>query len=118
MRILTVVWLILLLALSLSPVEFKAHLHTRGRLHDIFHILAFLITALLLATRSRSAAQWIGAALVAAAAAFTSEWLEHHFYRNRIEWGDVKLDLLGVAAGLLLANLSRLWPGRDGRTLT
>lgn len=90
------IWIALLLALCLAPLEVKSSLHTFGRLHDLGHIAVFAVTGVLFAWSAKLPPFRAVALVAAGLLALFTEWLEHRFYHNPIEWKDVYLDCIGV----------------------
>jgi predicted membrane channel-forming protein YqfA (hemolysin III family) len=105
MRVALIFWLVLLVALCLAPVEFKHHLRTNGRYHNVGHILAFFITSILALWQARSG-RWRGLlVLLCFGLAYATEYTEHFVYHNRFEWRDVSRDSVGVLFGFLFTEL-------------
>ena len=112
MRLLLIFWLLLIIALSLIPLDLKNELGTTGKLHQLGHYGAFLITAALLCWDANSLSHKILRCSGAFALGFTLEALEVLFYRNRFEWADVGTDSLGILSGCLFVILLKaLAPG-------
>jgi len=117
MRIAALIWVFIVIGLCLSPFELKAHLHTQGRLHQSYHLVAFFVAACLMAWPVRS---WLGRAamlVTAAALAPATEWLEHRVWGNRVEWHDIWTDLSGVVLALLAILISARSAMRQARSL-
>lgn len=93
-------------AISFLPLDKKLALHTKGRLHEWGHLLAFGTVAFLAAKSARAA--WARALLfvVSLAFGFGVEYGEHAFFHGGLEWPDVMIDAAGVIGGTLLAMLS------------
>ncbi len=109
----SIVWLAIVVCLSLSPFEFKAHIHSMGRYHDLYHLVAFGITAVVLIWNARSLAARLRACLVAVAFALITELLERYCYHNPYEWRDVYTDCGGIVIGLILCTTATsLLPSR------
>ncbi len=70
MRIVVFAWLVFLYYLSMAPFEVKSHFRTMGHMHNLGHVLAFLITTLLLAWNCRT----ILSCCCAAAWCLASRW--------------------------------------------
>lgn len=114
MRIVTVLWLGFVTAISMMPLRLKYRAGTTGALHGPGHLLIFFVTALLLC---RPAARRLIRWLLVCAFAVSMETLEWAAYHNRFEWRDVLLDVLGAALGLaVLSVLVPLTP-RDSRSV-
>jgi hypothetical protein len=109
--VLILIWLVLLVGLCLSPWEVKAHLHSMGRYHHLFHLLAFAITGILLVGGERSLVARTMAVFLTFSLAFTTELLEQWRFHNPFEWVDVLSDsegiLLGIAILALITILNR-----------
>ena len=114
-------WGLFLTALSLAPLKFKVELGTTGKLHQLGHYGAFLITAALLCWGASSRYKKLLRCSAAFALGFALEALEMMFYHNRFEWTDVGTDFLGILSGCLFVMLLQvLAPGlrrqvRDNR---
>ena len=112
MRLLLIFWLLFIIALSLIPLELKNELGTTGKLHQLGHYGAFLITAALLCWDANSLSRKLLRCSGAFALGFALEALEVLFYRNRFEWTDIGTDSLGILSGcLLVIVLQALAPG-------
>ena len=94
------VWLLLLAALSLAPINVKLMLGTMGRFHSIGHLLVFGITAYLCLGKARTAGSRVTYALVLLALSAFLELLETILYHNPFEWRDLGLDALAITAVL------------------
>ncbi len=102
MRIAFILWLVVLVCLSLSPFEVKQHLHSMGRFHIVYHLVAFVITTILLVLNARTLAGRALAIAIAVCLAFGTELLEYMHFTNPFEWQDVLTDCLGILLGLML----------------
>jgi hypothetical protein len=103
-RYLLPLWLILITALSLAPVEVKDRLGTTGALHTYGHVVVFLITTVLACLGT--ADTWTRFARAGAIAVFAMlcEWMEFAVYGNfYFEWRDVRVDWIGIALGLAIS---------------
>ena len=117
MRTAAVLWLILLVAMCLSPFEVKSHLHTQGPLHEAYHVIAFFIAGCLLAWPVRSWPVRIPLLLIAASFAPLTEWLEYYIWGNPLEWRDVATDLMGVTLAVLAILISQRLATRQPQSL-
>ena len=90
---------------SFLPSKQKHALHTKGRLHGPGHLLAFLLTTLVLLrlAKRRSTRLLVLGALAVLGPAFEVVQSVRDGYG--VEWHDVFVDLLGVALGALLLAL-------------
>lgn len=99
---LILIWLTVVVCLSLSPWEVKAHLHSMGKYHNFYHWTAFTITTLVLAWDSRRLSSRIALSAVAFCFALVTEMLEHFFFHNPYEWHDVLIDCIGIATAFVI----------------
>jgi hypothetical protein len=113
MRIALIVWLVCLVCVSLSPFDVKEHLHSMGRLHRLYHLVAFTVTAVLLAWNARTVPGRIVSGLCAVGIAIATEYLETLRFHNPFEWWDVCTDISGVLLGLLSVSAAHTF--LDGR---
>lgn len=90
---------------SFLPSKGKHALHTKGRLHGPGHLLAFLVTTMVLLrlVRRRSTRVLVLFALVVLGPAV--EIMQSVRDGYGVEWHDVFVDLLGVAVGALATAL-------------
>ena len=101
-RVALVIWLLLVMAVSISPLSFKLKLHTTGGYHDFGHYCVYGLTGIILWLAADS---WVGRIvtfLMGATLAFGQEWLENHMYHAGFEWKDVGSDLAGLVSGYAL----------------
>lgn len=104
MRIaLLLIWLVILICFALSPFEVKAHLHSMGRFHDVYHLIAFGVAAILLAWDSRSITVRLLLGSLAIPLAFGTEFMERYRFHNPFEWHDVYTDCIGILLGLAIS---------------
>lgn len=105
MRIVTLLWLVFVVGISMMPLKFKYKAGTTGALHDPGHFVVFLVTAMLVCSSSPNLSskllRWFGICYFA----LTLEVLEWILYLNRMEWKDVLLDIAGAATGLALLSV-------------
>jgi hypothetical protein len=92
-------------ALSLSTRS-KHVLHTQGRLHSYFHMLAFTVIGYVTGRISRKPYQRILFFFLCLGFGFTTEVLEHLVYKNGLETHDIWVDAIGVLFGTGLALLA------------
>lgn len=102
MRIGFLVWLVVVVCVSLSPFEVKSHIHSTGRYHNFYHLIAFLGSMILLGWNARSLTGRLSAALAVVGIAFGTEFLERVQFRNPFEWRDIGSDCTGVLLGYLV----------------
>ncbi len=100
--VILLIWVVLLICLCLSSWEVKAQMHTIGRHHHLFHVLAFAATTMLLAWNGRSLLSRAAFACFAVVLAFTTEWLEAWKYHNPFEWVDISSDCQGIFWGVFV----------------
>jgi hypothetical protein len=101
-RILVLLWVLLMTALSLSPLAVKQRLHTTGHLHYGGHFLAFALTAAALLWRTpllRLQLWRAGMVVLLGAALEATQVIAYH---SRWEKRDLLVDAAGVAAGFLV----------------
>jgi Ca2+/H+ antiporter len=115
MRLVALVWVLLIVVLSLIPLPWKDAIGTTGIFHRAGHLLAFLILAFLLCRMASSLAAKIVRCLGAVLLGIVLETVEHLLYRDRMEWDDVLVDTIGVAAGFfcVFALKSRTSPSKN-----
>lgn len=95
--------------LSFIPEGDKQALHSNGRFHSAGHFVVFALAGFVAGRTSRSL--WMRLLLFAGLLlfGFGIEAAEHLNYDSAMEWTDVVVDGLGVAAGTLLASVSVGW---------
>src|SRR5215467_9874145 len=94
-----IIWSIGLTLLSLLPLHVKRAIGTTSELHDMGHILAFVITSVLFLRCNRPSA-WAGWRLWPVLVfAVGLETFESVLYGNVLEWSDIGLDALGMLGG-------------------
>lgn len=114
MRVLIVVWIVCLTALSLAPWQLKVHLRTPGPFHNLGHFVMFFATALLLCWNTSGLSARIWRCLAALGLGMVLEELEAVVFRNPYEWTDVRVDALGITLAFsLLTTLTLLGPSAD-----
>lgn len=105
MRVVVVIWLAFVAAISLMPLRLKYRVGTTGILHNPGHFFIFFITAILVCRTALSPAarvlRWMGVCGFAVAL----EILERVAYHNSMEWRDVLVDFLGAAVGLAVLSM-------------
>ncbi len=114
MRVVSFVWILVIVVLSLVPIRVKDLLHTRGHWHFAFHFAAFFASAVLFCWSSRGRRNRATLSSGLFLLALTVEWLEVVLYHARFEWEDVAMDAAGVIAGWLVAEAWR--NGREKMT--
>ena len=87
-------WIFLFAAGSLQPFRPKG-LHAAGP-HRALHIGVFAGTALVLVALSEGRRQKLGRAFALAGLGLFLEFAQHIFYRNPMEWWDVRDDTLAI----------------------
>lgn len=105
LRVGAALWLLIILVISVMPLGMKNSLHTVGRLHDALHFLAFFIAAFLMTLGAPGWRSRLMRGMAAFIFALTTEYLERTLYLHVFEWGDVRIDALGIVAGLLVSSL-------------
>jgi hypothetical protein len=105
MWILILVWMILLIGLSVSPLSFKLKLHTVGPYHDFGHYIVYLLTAILICQVAKRFGGRVAGFFFALALALGQEWLENQMYHAGYEWKDVATDMAGTLSGFALVTL-------------
>ena len=90
---------------SLLPMQYKAVLHTHGRLHSWIHLFVFGALAFVAARSTRSAPLRLAFFAAALAFGFAVEVTEHITYHGALEWRDVLVDAIGISVATLLALL-------------
>jgi len=103
-----------LTVVSFLPAHSKRHLHTKGRLHPVGHLLFFMVASALLAASARTARVRTILLVSLAGMAFAVEGLQYLLNPIEMEWHDVANDLLGVALGAILVALIGGMRGRSG----
>ena len=96
------IWLVLVMAVSISPLSFKLRLHTTGVYHNIGHYVVYVITGILFWLITKSAYGKVFAFVLGVALAFGQEWIENKMYHAGFEWKDVGTDLAGLVSGFAL----------------
>ena len=91
--------------LSFLPSKEKHVLHTKGRLHGPGHLMAFLLTTLVLLRLARSRRTQVLVLLVLAVLGPAFEYVQSVRDGFGVEWHDIVVDLLGVTLGALLVAL-------------
>jgi hypothetical protein len=104
--------IVLVTVLSFIPLRTKMELHTKGRLHDIDHVLAFGAVAFLLGRAFRSRAGHVLSAGAAMGIGYCLEYMEHTVNRVEMEWDDVAVDAIAV---LLFSFLAWFLQSREER---
>jgi hypothetical protein len=95
-------WLVLVMAVSVSPLSFKLKLHTIGVYHDIGHYAVYTLTGILLWIVVKHWYWRIPTFAGGLGLAFGQEWLENRLYHAGFEWKDVGTDLAGLVTGFAL----------------
>jgi hypothetical protein len=108
LRIVTWIWLALLILGSLQPARPGV---VKGN-HVPIHYVAFAGAALLLFSLSRSRRREALGALATFFLGFSLELLQHLIYRNHLEWRDVADDGLAILLALALYRLTGAWKPR------
>jgi len=114
-------WTAAVIAGSLLPFNAKHLTHTVGIVHRLVHVVAFAGIALRPSiVRSPLRRKLIASVNVALLGAVL-ELLQHYYYGNMYEWGDVRDDCIGVIGAIMLgllvqfrfrkAGIRRLGPG-------
>jgi hypothetical protein len=102
MRCFLALWLVLVMAVSISPLSFKLKLHTMGALHNFGHYCIYALTAVFLwLTVKRWQSRCFGFVFGVTLSLF-QEWLENKLYRAGFEWKDVRIDFVGLVSGFAL----------------
>ena len=108
LRIVTWIWLALLILGSLQPARPGI---VNGN-HLPIHYVAFAVAALLLFSLSRTRRREILGALATFFLGFSLELLQHLIYRNHLEWHDVADDGLAILVAFALYRLTGVWKPR------
>jgi hypothetical protein len=95
--------------LSFIPPADKQALHTRGRFHSLGHLLIFSLLAFLAIRASPSIRAQKLVCIGLMAFGFGLELAEHLVFLAPLEWKDVFVDAVGIAAGTYIAILSMQW---------
>ncbi len=95
-------WVLLVVAASFLPYHLKQDLHTKGRLHLWYHMLAFGIGALLLANAAWSRSAQITFLITALFMGWLLEFGQHAIYGTQLEIDDILMDGFGLMLGTLL----------------
>ncbi len=103
MRLVLVLWLAGLLAVSLAPDNVKFHLGTKGSFHYAAHFIALAITGALFSWQAFRMKAKLACTLAACLVAVLLEAAEAFVYRNPVEWRDVAVGCFGAAFGLAVA---------------
>jgi hypothetical protein len=90
-----------LTVVSLQPARPK----TSPWMHREFHLAAFSIVAGLLRSLSTGRKADIAAALATILFGTVLEFAQSHFYRNVLEWQDIRSDAAGAILGVLCYHL-------------
>ena len=105
MRLVGLLWLLFVTAISMMPLKYKYRAGTTGVFHTPGHLVIFVVTALLLCWRSPNIGsrflRWLGICCFAVAIEIL-EWVTYH---NRMEWKDVLVDVFGAAIGAAIVTL-------------
>ena len=96
------VWILIVTALSLAPLEVKELIGTTGKLHNFGHFAVFLITAMTMCWGVAGIKGKSRRAMWALYFAVTLELLETVFYTSYLEWRDIALDASGILTGLAI----------------
>lgn len=99
--LLTVLWLLVVSAGSLLPVQAKIAIGTVGPAHDGVHVFVFGATAVLLMLWAKTRAQEFGFASAAFMIGVGIEIAQKFLSGNSMEWGDVQTDALGSLLALM-----------------
>ena len=109
LRIVTWIWLALVIVGSLQPARPGV---VKGN-HRPTHYVAFAGAALLLFSLSCSRRQEIRGACTIFFLGFSLEVLQHLIYRNHLEWRDITDDGLAILLALALYRLTGAWKPRS-----
>jgi hypothetical protein len=110
LRLIAQIWLLLLIIGSLQPSRpgsVLAH-------HRSLHFLIFGVAAILWLLLARTWRQEVIAAVALCILGLTLEYLQHFFYRNVMEWWDVRDDSLAIVAAFTLYRFRRLFTTSEG----
>lgn len=105
LRLIAIVWLVVLTAVSLQPYRPPGESQTSG--HRIAHAIAFGVPALMLLRLARSLRQQWAASLIVLCLALAIETAQHLIYGNAFEWWDVRDDTIGLLIAILLHRWTR-----------
>ncbi len=100
-------WVLLVVTASFLPYHFKQDLHTKGRFHLWYHMLAFGLGALLLANAAWSRTAQIASLATAVLIGCLLEFSQHLIYGTQLEIDDILMDCLGLMLGTLLFSAFR-----------
>ena len=89
--------------LALVPGQYRAWLHTAGRLHSTMHFVAFFGISLLLLRGTRSKKAHALLIAIAILLGIGTEFVEHRLYHAPLEYKDIVFDLCGILSGWLTA---------------
>jgi hypothetical protein len=104
-RYLPLPWVVFLIAASLQPRR-PVGASPVSVFHHIEHVLIFAATTLVLIAPPRTRRQDWAAASVAACLAFAIELAQLEIYSlPAVEWWDIREDLIGIAAAILLIGM-------------
>ena len=101
-RAMLIIWLVVVIAVSISPLSFKLKLHTIGAYHDFGHYVVYALTGILLWLATDRWPFKLLAFLAGSTLAFAQEWIENRIYHAGFEWKDVGTDLAGLISGFAL----------------
>jgi hypothetical protein len=115
-RLVLLLWLALLTAVSLAPTSLKWRVGTMGPLHNWVHFLAFFVTGVLLCWNAGWFSSWLLRCFAGVGIAAFLEGMETIVYHNPFEWHDLRTDCLGIVLGALaVAGGSRLFSAMERR---
>ena|SRR5947209_8348505 len=99
--VLFLLWVLVVGALSLSPLAIKQRLHTVGHLHYGGHFLVFALTATAVLWNTPSLRSQILRSGMVILLGVTLEAAEVVVYHSRLEKRDLLVDAAGAAAGFV-----------------
>jgi hypothetical protein len=102
MRVFLLLWILLVAAISMSPMGVKQRLHTTGHLHYVGHFFVFALTAAFALPGARLLRAQIFRSGMIVLLGVILEGAEAIANHNRIEKRDLLVDVLGIAAGFLV----------------
>jgi hypothetical protein len=105
MRLWLAIWLVLVIAVSITPLSFKLRLHTIGPFHDFGHYIVYGLTGIFLWLVAKRWQGRVAGFVFGIALSLGQEWAENKLYNAGYEWKDVNTDIAGLVSGFALVFL-------------
>lgn len=106
LRIVAILWIASLIAVSLQPYRPPGETHSAR--HRVMHVLAFGAGALMLMALGTDGKRQALGALIILSVALAIEMAQQTIYKGPFEWGDVRDDAIGILIAALAIRRTRV----------